>query len=223
MAVEAWLPFALRDLGRFDEAIAEFREANQRFKAQFGPPCDSDPRLDAAVRETELMARAAERLPAVLEGRDRPVDGTECLVFAQMCQLPCCKQYAAAGRFFDDAFAQQPDLAEDLKQRHRYNAARFAARVGCSQCADAAGLDDNERARLRRRALDWLRADLKAWDGLLANAPDDLNSLNNVSAAMQEWRMNDDYTASRAQCLGETRARYWCGGVSGIPCRRRMP
>ena len=29
-------------------------------------------------------------------------------------KLPYLKQYAAAARFFDDAFAKQPDLAEDL-------------------------------------------------------------------------------------------------------------
>jgi len=191
------LGLALRDAGRFDEAIAEFREADRIFKALNSPRCKSDPRLVAALRETESMARAVDRLPAVLEGRDRPVDAGEYLVFGQLCQLPYLKQYAAAGRFFDEAFVKQPELAEHLEKQHRYNAARFAARVGCKRIADAAGLDEQECARLRGQALEWLRADLEAWRGLLVNVRDDIDCWNRVSLAMQDWLRNRDLSGVR--------------------------
>jgi hypothetical protein len=143
------------------------------------------------------MAQAAGRLSGVLEGKDRPADGADCLVFAQLCQLPYLKQYVAVGRFFDEAFTRQPDLAEDLKEHDRYNAAKFAARFGCGASGDAVALEENERAWLRGRALSWLWADLKAWDGVLEKAPHDIKSLNDVSLAMQGFLKNSDLAGVR--------------------------
>ncbi len=186
------LGLALRDTGRFDEAIAAFREVNRAALREVNR---------AALRETELMARAADRLPAVLEGKDRPRDAAECLVFTQLCQLPYLKRYAAAARFFDDAFTKKPDLAEDLRGRHRYSAASLAARAGCGQGGDAARFDENERARLRRRALDWLRADLNAWGRLLDNTPDNASAKvsvgNDVILAMERWLADPDLAGVR--------------------------
>jgi len=97
----------------------------------------------------------------LLEGKGKPADGAECLQFAELCVLK--KQYAAAARLFTDAFAEKPQLADDVKAGRRYNAARVAARAAAGQGADAATLDVKHRARWRQQALDWLRADLAAW------------------------------------------------------------
>jgi serine/threonine-protein kinase len=45
---------------------------------------------------------------------------------------------------------------------HRSNAARAAAQAGCGHGADAAALAEEERARWRVQARQWLRADLAA-------------------------------------------------------------
>jgi hypothetical protein len=68
--------------------------------------------------------------------------------------------HAAAARLSADAFTTGPRLADDLKAGHRYKAARSAALAAAGKGEDAGKLDDKERTRLRRQALDWLKADL---------------------------------------------------------------
>ena len=45
--------------------------------------------------------------------------------------------YAAAACFYADAFANDPNLAADLRQQHRYNAACSAALAAAGQGEDA--------------------------------------------------------------------------------------
>jgi hypothetical protein len=47
------------------------------------------------------------------------------------------------------------------------SAARAAALAGCGVGQDAGELDEPERRRWRKQALDWLRADLASWDQAL--------------------------------------------------------
>jgi hypothetical protein len=54
---------------------------------------------------------------------------------------------------------------------HRYNAACAAALAACGQGKDSAKRDAQERARLRRQALDWLREGLEALDLQLKKDP----------------------------------------------------
>jgi hypothetical protein len=58
------------------------------------------------------------------------------------------------------AFAADAKLANDLMAGYRYKAACHAALAAAGQGEDAAKLDDKERTRLRKQALDWLCADL---------------------------------------------------------------
>jgi serine/threonine protein kinase/tetratricopeptide (TPR) repeat protein len=154
---------ALGDKGLFDEALAEHREALRLQK--------DDPNARDNLRQAEQVARLANRLPEVLQGKDQPKDAAECLAFARLCQL-YRKQYRAAARFYEDAFARQPALAEDLPSGNRYNAACAATLAGCGQAQDAGGLSDQERAGLRKQALGWLRAELEACRRLLEKGPD---------------------------------------------------
>jgi tetratricopeptide (TPR) repeat protein len=112
------------------------------------------------VREAERMVELDARLSAVLAGKARAKDAAERLALAQLCQL-YRKHYAAAARFYTEAFAEQPALAANLAASHRYNAACAAALAGCGQGKAAASLTPQDRARLRHQALDWLRADLR--------------------------------------------------------------
>ncbi len=169
---------ALANNGQWDQAIAEFREVNRLHKLVYGQ--DPDPAHDT-LPKVERLARLDKRFQAVLEGKDRARDAAECLGFAQLCSLPYRQQYAAAVRFFGEAFTRQPDLTEDLDANHRYNAARLAALAGCGQGRDAAGLDGKELARLRRQALDWLRSDLAARERQLDKHP------GWVAADLRRW------------------------------------
>jgi hypothetical protein len=86
-------------------------------------------------------------------------------------------------------------LAEDLGAGYRYNAACAAARSGCGQGKDADKLDDRERARLRRQALTWLRADLATWrKHLEAN---ETKFRPAVQQTMQHWLSDTDLARVR--------------------------
>jgi WD40 repeat protein len=69
---------------------------------------------------------------------------------------------AAAAKTYADAFAAEPRRADDLEASHRYNAACAAARAASGSGADASDLGAERRAGLRRQALEWLQADLRA-------------------------------------------------------------
>jgi hypothetical protein len=50
---------------------------------------------------------------------------------------------------------------------------------------------------LRRHALDWLRADLKAWGGLLDKEPDKARSAARVTNSLQQWLVDADFAGVR--------------------------
>jgi tetratricopeptide (TPR) repeat protein len=180
---------ALAHKGHLDEAIAELREA---LRLQ---PHDGWAR--ALLRQTEQMARLQSRLPALLQGKEQPKDAAERLALAGLCQRLDKQLYAAAARWYAEAFAAQPSLADDLSSS-RYNAACAAALAGCGRGKDVGGLDDKERGRLRRQALDWLRADLLAWRRLLDmldKEPD--KACPAVGQQLQHWLQDPDFNGVR--------------------------
>src|SRR5262249_5363468 len=94
------------------------------------------PIVSQQLQTCERLLKLAKRLPALLRGTDRPGSPPECLGLASMCQQH--KQlYAAATRFYGQAFDTHSALADDLQAGHRYNAACAAALAGCGQGKDA--------------------------------------------------------------------------------------
>jgi serine/threonine protein kinase/tetratricopeptide (TPR) repeat protein len=155
----------LRILGRYDEALAYYRrghELSRKLPAWYFPTA-------RWLRDAERLAALAPRLPALLSGQERPADAGEQIAVARVYQDR--KRYAAAVRCYADAFAVAPSLPDELAS-YRFDAACAAALAGCGQGDDAAKLDDAERARLRRQALDWLTADLGGWAKLSENSAD---------------------------------------------------
>ena len=82
-----------------------------------------------------------------------------------------------------------------MSKGNRYNAACAAALAGCGQGKDADQSDDKERARLRRQALDWLRADLTAWRNLLEKDKAKWDTV--VLQQMQHWLGDTDFNGVR--------------------------
>src|SRR5262249_54943508 len=121
------------------------------------------PRRAAMARHLEVCEKYAKlemRLPGLISGKAKPASAQEALDAAGLCwkrKLP-----PAAARLRAAAFAADPKLADDLKAGYRYDAACEAALAAAGQGKDATQLDAKERARLRKQALDWLRADLTA-------------------------------------------------------------
>ncbi len=181
--------FALQGLGRFVESLTEFRRGQELGKNQ---PSLKD-RLAQLVRQAEGIVAMESKLPAFLKGEFQPKDNTERLGLAGVCQGK--KLNHAAARLYADAFAADPKAADDLNAGHRHTAACVAALAAAGQGEDAAKLDDKERARLRKQALGWVRADLALWTKRLdGNQPGDRAR---VQAAMSHWRQDYDLAGIR--------------------------
>jgi tetratricopeptide (TPR) repeat protein len=211
----------LRDTGRLEEAIAAFREAIRLKKDDAEAYCslglalmfqaDFRPALEALRRGHELGSRHPRwgnpsamwvqkceqllvldgRLPAFLAGKAMPAGAAERVELAELCVLKHLDR--AACRFYEEAFAAEPKFAV----AHRYQAARAAAQAGCGRAKDADKLDDKERTRLRRQALDWLQAELRMLGRLLDRKPDKGPSAADVARGLQGLLADPSFVALR--------------------------
>jgi serine/threonine-protein kinase len=184
------LGFALMQQAQFDEAASALKKAADLLPAQ-------DPRCEQARQlrqECQQFVTLDARLPAILVGTEKPANAAEQLALAQLCLFK--KGYAAAARFFRDAFAADPKLADVVPAGTRYNAACAAALAGCGQGMDADKLDARERARWRRQALDWLRQDLAWWCKTLDNSA---QTNAQVQLWIRHWRTDGNLGGVRAE------------------------
>ena len=185
------LGHGLRQQGAFREALDELRRGHELGSRN---PRWRYPSAQW-VRECERLVDLDGRLPGLLAGKTTPASADERIAVAELCSLKSLKR--AAVRFYEEAFAAEPKLAEQLDS-HRYDAACAAALAACGTGKDADKLEDQERDRLRRRTLDWLRADLAAWGRLLDREPDQASSAVKVSKAMQHWLADPDLRGVRS-------------------------
>jgi serine/threonine-protein kinase len=179
---------ALLQQGQYTEA----KQATQRALDLF--PANHPLREFASrqLRQCEVMLTLEQKLAAVLKGESPPADAAEQVGLAVLCIGK--KRYADARRFYAGAFAAQPKLADDLEGGHRYNAACCAALAAAGKGEGATHLDDKERARLRREALGWLRADLSLWT---KQAADGTPKAEAVRKTLQHWQQDTDLASLR--------------------------
>jgi hypothetical protein len=104
-------------------------------------------------------------------------------------------RFAAAARWFAEVFTAHPHLLARPSSSHGYYAARSAARAGCGQARDAAGLDEPSRAGFRQQARDWLRAELEARRRLLAQEPE--KTRGDVAGNLHAWLWEADFAGVR--------------------------
>jgi tetratricopeptide (TPR) repeat protein len=170
--------------GRFAEA----RASSQRALDLLSP---KDPRrglVTQHIAQADFWLRLEKRLPAILRGEDQPADAAEQLALADLCQR-YQKRYAAAARFYSDAFAAG---AAQSSQR-AYSAACAAALAAAGQGEDAGTLDDKEKSRLRRQALGWLKDALK----IQSNHLEDPERCKKILQTLQHWQKDADLTGVR--------------------------
>jgi serine/threonine-protein kinase len=183
---------ALRTQGRFVEARASTRRSLDLLPRDH--PLHK--RATRQLQECERLIALEEKLLAILERKDKPADAAEGLALARLCQQ-YKRLYAASARFYAEAFETKPELAKNPATGLRYDAACAAALAGCGQGEDAAKLDNEERTRLRRQAMDWLRADLAAWAKLLDRDPKQFRAA--VTKTLQHWQTDADLAGLRDQ------------------------
>ena len=106
------------------------------------------------------------------------------------------KQYAQAARVYALAFRAEAKLADDPRAWHRYNAACFASLAAAAR-GEGSKLSEQDRARLRKQALDWLRADLAAWARVVAD--DSVAASALVAATIRHWQEDSDLAGIRQE------------------------
>jgi WD40 repeat protein len=149
---------------------------------------------EEGVLQAQLLGELDDPLPDVLAGRAKPTSAAQAADLAGRCGYHK-RLYVAAVRLYAEAFAADPRLAEDLLFGRRYDPACFAALAAAGQGNDAAALGQPDRARLRRQALDWLRAELQHWATTLqAGKPEDRNE---VVQTMRHWQRDSDLAGVR--------------------------
>jgi serine/threonine-protein kinase len=184
-----YLGHVLRARGDFVPALAAMTLGHELGSRRLGWTHPSA----AWVKQCERLVELDVKLPAVLAGDLRPGGAAERLEYAQVCHTR--KLHAAAVRLSADAFAAEPQRADDLKASHRYNAACSAALAGGGAAKDGAKLDDAEKARLREKVHEWLRADLELWTKRLANGkPADRTETVRM---LRHWQQDTDLAPVR--------------------------
>jgi hypothetical protein len=146
------------------------------------------------VLQAQLLNELDDPLSEVLAGRARPASAAQAAELALRCAYGK-RRYAAAVRLYQEAFTADPRLPEDYTAGHRYDAACYAALAAAGQGNDAATLGQPVCARLRRRAHDWLRADLEHWTKTLQEGKPE--GRNEVLQKMRQWQQDSDLVGVR--------------------------
>jgi tetratricopeptide (TPR) repeat protein len=184
------LGIVLMQQAQFDEAAAALKQAGEL----------SPGKVFLHVQAWQLQQQCQRyrildaRLPAILQGTEKPVNADEQIALAQLCRIK--QAYAAAARFSRDAFTAEPKRAEVVLAGTRYHAACAAALAGCGQGKDADTVDDQERALWRQQALRWLRHDLTWWGKALDQGNARTNALGRQW--LRHWQTDDDLAGVRA-------------------------
>jgi tetratricopeptide (TPR) repeat protein len=183
------LGLAMMKQGRFADALISLQLAHRQGSKVRGWPSQ---RSAEVVQNCKDMLELDHKFQAILKGKAKPDDAEEHLELADLCsrykQLP-----TTASQFYTEAFVLEPKFAEDMESRHRYNAARSAALAAAGRGKDAGQLKDTDRTRLRKQALDWLRADLAAWTKLA----DDAKEHARIRQMLQHWQKDPDLAGIR--------------------------
>jgi serine/threonine-protein kinase len=166
------------------------------------------------VLRREAEALILPDLPAFLLGEYKPQENDERLALVGTCQSQ--GRYHTAARLYAEAFTADPDLADNLTTECRYRsteeepfyervesvntearylAARCAALAGCGMGRDGAGLGRAERARWRKQARVWLRADMALWGKTLESGSE--QDLALARKMLTHWQVEPDQAGIR--------------------------
>ena len=121
-----------------------------------------------------------------------PNDNAERLEYAQIAYDN--QRFALASRLWSEALAVDPNLVEDRREQHLYNAACAAALANDGKSRDEPPLDESTKTKLRSQALEWLKAELAIWSKLLDANP---QSAPNLVRTLRHWQQDADLISIR--------------------------
>jgi tetratricopeptide (TPR) repeat protein len=172
--------------GDMDGAIAAFQEV-----LKLNPKY---PGAQANLSSSQRMRELLPRLPDILAGRAQPKSPAEACEFARFCERPFVRQFAAAVRLYEWAFARDPALVAAVANGHRYDAACYAARAARGDGVNAP-VETAERATLRAKAQAWLRDDLTLWKKHTTSA--NAGDRKRASDTLTHWLEDSDLSRVR--------------------------
>jgi Flp pilus assembly protein TadD len=178
----------LKQQGRFRESLDAYRKGHELGSKW------PDWRYPSAdwVRQTERMAALEARLPAVIRGEDKPKDGAEGIVLADMAYQT--GRNGASARLYAGAFESDPTLAEDMNSVTRYNAACAAALAASGRGEDRL-TGEKDKARWRTQAVAWLKADLAHWGQQAEGGKPEAKGI--VVQTLRHWKDDSDLAGLR--------------------------
>jgi serine/threonine-protein kinase len=187
-------PFALgttlRRIGRYGEAIDLYR----RLREQVRDNPRLQPRVAAELADAERQAALSVRLPALLRGDDKPNDAAERLHLAMLAYH--ARHFGLSARLYAESFHSDPKVAEDMAAQYRYLAACSAVLSAAGKGSEEPPPDEPAKARWRRQALDWLRADLSFGKLLLLQTS--LPVVKQVvTLRLRRWKVEPDLASVR--------------------------
>jgi tetratricopeptide (TPR) repeat protein len=162
------LGLLLRAKGQFTDALASLKQGHLLGS---GRPGWSKPSAQW-VQTCRTLLQQQQRADLLAQGQAQPRDPAELLQAALFCRR-YHRPYTAA-RLYAATFTAQPGLADDLAKGYYSQAGIVAARAALGRAThdlDTDKLTALDKAKLRRQALDWLRAELKLCTAALAPNP----------------------------------------------------
>jgi tetratricopeptide (TPR) repeat protein len=178
----------LLEKGHFREAAKEYRRGHElgSRRPKWRYPSEG------WLREAELVAALDAKLPDFLQGKFQPKDNNERIKLADVCAVR--KRYVAAARLHTDLLADTR-LPDNVREVVRYVGACCAIQADTGRGVDGAKLDAAGRARWRKQALAWLRADLAASRRVLEKSPDKV--VPAVQRRLRHWQQDPDLAGVR--------------------------
>jgi serine/threonine-protein kinase len=180
------LGHALRDQGRFAEALQFLKRGHEigSKRADWSYPSAR------WVSDCQCLLDLDAKLPAFLEKKIQPADAAEQFALADLCQR-YKKRYAAAVRFYSDAFA----AGAALTSQRAYHAGCAAVLAASGKGEDDAKIDAKEKGRLHQQARAWLHDALKSQTERLEDA--DAKTRKAVQQTLQHWQQDADLASVR--------------------------
>ena len=133
-----------------------------------------------------------ERLASIAKG-EKPRDDAERLALAQ--RAVEMTHFATAARLWAEAFANDPQVADNRQAQYRYNASCAALLAAAGQSKDNPPADDAARDKFRAQALEWLKAELFTWKSVSATV--EPAKKETVAKNLVHWKDDTDLATIR--------------------------
>jgi tetratricopeptide (TPR) repeat protein len=174
------LAWALQQQGKFAEALKSFQQVHALGSKQPGWKYPTA----QWIKDCERLVQLDEQWPALKKGEIKPKDAAEKAEFANLCYYK--KLYKDAVDLYVEILTAEPMLAA----KYRYEAATTAALGG----TDVNSSNQEEKAKLRQKALSWLQAELAL---LTSQIKTDPKAAAKVQKTLAWWQQDTDLASVR--------------------------